>query len=120
YQEGLLPDLYRAMDVFVFAASGSQQGQRAILEAMASGRPVLALDVPGVEDLMTDGVEGLVARDVPGLAGALGRLRQDAALRARMGEAARRRALEFTAEKFAAQAIEFYERILSPLPPGEG
>jgi glycosyltransferase involved in cell wall biosynthesis len=120
YQEGLLPDLYRAMDVFVFAASGSQQGHRAILEAMASGLPVLALDVPGVEDLMTDGVEGLVARDVPGLAAALARLRQDTALRARMGAAARQRALGFSAERFAAQAVPFYESILSPLPPGEG
>ncbi|MGH9364918.1 MAG: glycosyltransferase, partial [Thermoanaerobaculia bacterium] len=62
--------------------------------------------------LMTDGVEGLVARDVPGLARALERLRQDAALRTRMGAAARRRALEFTAEKFAAQAIAFYETVL--------
>jgi glycosyltransferase involved in cell wall biosynthesis len=36
YQDESLPLFYRAMDVFLFTASGSQQGQRAILEAMAS------------------------------------------------------------------------------------
>jgi glycosyltransferase involved in cell wall biosynthesis len=112
YQEEALPDLYRGMDVFLFSASGSQQGQRAILEAMASGLPVVALPVPGVLDLLTDGVEGIVANDVAGLSAALQRLRSDEALRRRLGEAARRRALDFAAERFAAQAIEFYESVL--------
>lgn len=112
YQEEALPDLYRGMDAFLFTASGSQQGQRAILEAMASGLPVVALPVPGVADLLRDGVEGIVAPDVPGLTAALRRLRENDGLRRRMGEAARERALAFTAEKFAAQAIAFYEAIL--------
>jgi glycosyltransferase involved in cell wall biosynthesis len=112
YQEEILPALYRSMSVFVFTASGSQQGQRAILEAMASGLPVVARAVPGVEDLVTDGVEGFVAADVPGLTAALGRLAQDEGLRRRMGEAARRRAEQFTAERFAARAIPFYEAAL--------
>jgi glycosyltransferase involved in cell wall biosynthesis len=110
------------MDVFLFTASGSQQGQRAILEAMASGLPIVALPVPGVADLLTDGVEGIVANDAAGLAGALRRLREDDGLRRRLGEAARRRALEFTALKFAARAIAFYESVLrasSAARPGE-
>jgi glycosyltransferase involved in cell wall biosynthesis len=112
YQEQILPGLYRSMSVFLFTASGSQQGQRAILEAMASGLPVAALAVPGVEDLLTDGVEGLVAADGPGLTAALRMLMDDEGLRLRMGEAARRRAEQFTAAKFAAQAIPFYEAVL--------
>lgn len=121
YQEDTLPDLYRAMDVFLFTASGSQQGQRAILEAMASGLPVVALPLPGVPDLLTDGVEGIVANDVAGLTAALERLRSDESLRRRMGEAARKRALDFSAERFAAEAIPFYEKVLSvPSPGGEG
>jgi len=121
YQEESLPDLYRAMSVFLFTASGSQQGQRAILEAMASGVPVVALPVPGVQDLLTDGVEGIVANDVPGLSDALKRLRSDEGLRRRLGEAARRRAFDFAAGKFASQAIAFYENVLSvPSPSGRG
>ncbi len=109
YQDERLPEFYRAMDAFLFTASGSQQGQRAILEAMASGLPVAALDVTGVRDLVTDGVEGFVTANVPELARALAKLSGDSPLRARMGEAARTRALNFTAARFAAEAERFYD-----------
>jgi len=108
YQDEPLPEFYRAMDAFLFTASGSQQGQRAVLEALASGLPVAALDVPGVRDFVTDGVEGFVATSVPELSRALAKLSADAPLRARMAEAARRRALDFTASHFAAEAMRFY------------
>ena len=85
YADEDLPELYRAMDVFLFPASGSEQGQRALLEAMASAVPVVALDVPGVRDLVTDGREGFVVTASSDLAEALERLRKEPALRARMG-----------------------------------
>ena len=113
YQEEALPSFYRAMDVFLFAGSGSQQGQRAILEAMATGVPVVALPVPGVRDLVTEGAEGLIARDAEGLTAALRWLAADPALRARMADAARRRALAFTGAAFAPAARALYERVLS-------
>jgi glycosyltransferase involved in cell wall biosynthesis len=113
YQEENLADFYRAFDVFLLPASGSDQGQRAILEAMASGLPVVALDLPGVPDLVTDGVEGLIARDAAGLTAALRRLLEDSPRRAEMGRRARERALEFSASKFAEKAIPFYEAALS-------
>lgn len=113
YQDEALPDFYRSMDVFLFTASGSQQGQRAILEAMATGLPVVALPVPGVRDLVADGVEGLVAEDVPGATAALRRLAAEPELRARMGEAARRRALGFGGAGFASAARDFYGRVRS-------
>jgi glycosyltransferase involved in cell wall biosynthesis len=112
YQEDALPDLYRSWDIFLFTASGSDQGHRAILEAMASGLPVVALDIPGVRDLMTDGEEGLIAADVPGLSRALSKLAGSGQLRREMGAKARQRALAFTAERFAEKAKRFYEEIL--------
>lgn len=112
YQEDALPDLYRSWDIFLFTASGSDQGHRAILEAMASGLPVVALDIPGVRDLMTDGEEGLFAADVPGLSRALSKLAGSRQLRREMGAKARQRALAFTAERFAEKAKKFYEEIL--------
>jgi glycosyltransferase involved in cell wall biosynthesis len=120
YQEDALPDLYRSWDVFLFTASGSDQGHRAILEAMASGLPVAALDIPGVRDLMTDGEEGFIAKDVEALSRALATLAGSEELRREMGARARQRALGFTAEHFAETATKFYKAILSPLPPGEG
>ena len=113
YQEDALPDLYRSWDVFLFTASGSDQGHRAILEAMASGLPVVALDIPGVRDLMTDGEEGFIAADVEGLSRALLKLAGSEERRREMGAKARQRALAFTAERFAEKAKKFYEEILT-------
>jgi glycosyltransferase involved in cell wall biosynthesis len=112
YQEDALPDLYRCWSIFLFAASGSDQGQRAILEAMASGLPVVALDVPGVRDLMTDGEEGIVVSDGKALAQALARLAGSEETRRRMGEKARRRALAFTADHFVERARAWYEGLM--------
>jgi glycosyltransferase involved in cell wall biosynthesis len=61
YREKALPDLYAAMDIYVFAAPGSDWGHRAITEAQACGRPVVAVSHPGVEDLIEDGVSGRLA-----------------------------------------------------------
>jgi glycosyltransferase involved in cell wall biosynthesis len=113
YQEEILPELYRLWDVFLFTASGADQGQRAILEAMASGVPVVARDLPGVRDLVTDGREGAIATDCAGLGPALRRLAESDGLRRRCAEAGRARAMEFTAAKFAERAISFYEAVLS-------
>jgi glycosyltransferase involved in cell wall biosynthesis len=112
YQEEALPDLFRLWDAFLFTASGSDQGQRAILEAMSSGVPVVALDLPGVRDLVTDGAEGFVVRDTTGIAAALGRLAENTSLRRAMAERGRVRALDFTPEKFVATALPFYVEIL--------
>jgi glycosyltransferase involved in cell wall biosynthesis len=112
YQEEELPALYRAMDVFLFTASGSDQGQRSILEAMASGLPIVALDLPGVRDLVTEGEQGFVAKDLDGLASGLRRLAEDSELKVRFGRRARTRAMEFAPPKFAARAREFYEAML--------
>lgn len=112
YAEDALPELYRAMDVFLFPASGSEQGQRAILEAMASGVPVVALDVPGVRDLVTHEDEGIVVSNYADLAPALERLRRDTAERQEIGERGRARALRFGAVSFAAAARDFYARLL--------
>ncbi len=112
YQEDALPDLYRCWDIFLFAASGSDQGQRAILEAMASGLPVAALGVPGVRDLMADGEEGIIAADGKALAQAVARLAGSEETRRRMGEKARRRALAFVADRFAENAKAWYEGLM--------
>jgi glycosyltransferase involved in cell wall biosynthesis len=113
YQEEALPDLYRSWDVFLFTASGSEQGQRAILEAMACGLPVVARDVPGVRDLMTDGEEGFVVAGEEQMVGALMRLAESAEMRRAMGEKARERSLGFTAADFVEKAEQFYNRVLT-------
>jgi glycosyltransferase involved in cell wall biosynthesis len=79
---------------------------------MASGLPVVSLDLPGVRDLVTDGREGFVAGSVEELSERLGRLVRSPELRVQMSGHARQRALDFTAERFAERAKEFYEEVV--------
>ncbi len=52
-----LIDAYHAMDVFVFASQSETQGL-VLTEAMAAGVPVVAVDAPGVREVVEDGVNG--------------------------------------------------------------
>jgi glycosyltransferase involved in cell wall biosynthesis len=66
------------------------------LEAMASGRAIVATTVDGIPDAVADGETGLLVPpdDPTALAHALGRLLEDQALRARLGAAGQRAATE--------------------------
>lgn len=75
-------------------------------EAMAYGRPVVASAVGGLLEAVEDGVTGLLvpAGDAGALRSALERLLDDPALRARLGEAGRRRAAELFSHESATRA----------------
>jgi glycosyltransferase involved in cell wall biosynthesis len=74
-------------------------------EAMAYGRPVVASAVGGLLDAVEDGVTGLLVPpgDAPALRSALERLLGDPVLRARLGEAGRRRAGELFSHESATR-----------------
>ncbi|WP_417331020.1 glycosyltransferase [Halomonas cupida] len=50
-------DAYHAMDVFAFASCSETQGM-VVAEAMAAGLPVVALEAPGVREVVEDGCNG--------------------------------------------------------------
>ena len=52
-----LRNLYRAFDVFVFASQSETQGI-VLAEAMAAGVPVVAVDAPGVREIVRDRING--------------------------------------------------------------
>ncbi len=84
-------------------------------QAMAYGRPVVATRVGGLADAVVDGETGLLVEpgDVEGLRAALERLLGDPALRARLGAAARERALaRFGLDRSARALLEVYEQAL--------
>lgn len=73
YRDEALPALYAMMDVAVFVGAGSDHGHRMISEAQGCARPVVAVGLPGVRDLVEHGVTGLVADpEPPALAAAVG------------------------------------------------
>jgi glycosyltransferase involved in cell wall biosynthesis len=60
YREDDLPEVLAALDVFVLLAPGSEGSCRAVLEAMAVGRPVVAARVGALRDTVLDGETGLL------------------------------------------------------------
>jgi glycosyltransferase involved in cell wall biosynthesis len=115
-----LPDLYRAADLFVLPAVHDRRGNvdglpNVILEAMASGLPVVASGISGIPLAVTDGDNGLLVpeRDPRALGRALRRLLADRPLALKMGERGRRRAeAELTWEAVAARYRMAYETLL--------
>jgi len=61
YQDGGLVPHFRAMDVLLFTAAGSDEGHRATTEAMACGTPVAAWPLPGIPELLGDLSHDLVS-----------------------------------------------------------
>ncbi len=88
---------------------------KALLEACASGRPIVTTDVPGCRDVVRDEVNGLLARvrDAADLADKLARLVTDPELRRRMGAAGRVSAeLNFSSERSAEQTLDIYRELI--------
>ncbi|RPF71172.1 glycosyltransferase family 4 protein [Aurantiacibacter spongiae] len=82
--------------VFVLPSFYREGLPRTILEALATGRPVITTDMPGCRDAIEPGENGLLVppRDARALERAMQTLMDDPARVARMGDAARRTAVE--------------------------
>jgi glycosyltransferase involved in cell wall biosynthesis len=97
-----------------------------IVEAWACGRPVVSGDFPGVEDVVRDGVDGLVVPvTADAVARALVRLLADEAARTAMGAAGRDRvrremSWERVADLVEAGYREVLDRRATPAGPGGG
>jgi sugar transferase (PEP-CTERM/EpsH1 system associated) len=109
-----VPELMRAMDVFVLP-SINEGISNTILEAMATGRPVVAGRAGGNPELVVDGLTGALydPGDPEGLATAVEQYVQQADLRQAHGEAARRRVVEqFSLDAMVNRYSEFYDDVL--------
>jgi glycosyltransferase involved in cell wall biosynthesis len=116
---GHLPGANRLMaGLDVFALSSRMEGiSLALLEAMAARRPVVATDVGGTREVVTEGVSGLlVPPESPDrLRAALQKLRGDGGLAARLGEAARRAVEDsYDARKTGEQVADLYREVIAP------
>ncbi len=107
-----LAGAYRSASVFVLP-SVEEGLALVILEAMASGLPVVVTPNTGAEDLMTHGREGLIvpARDPDALSRALRALYEDDDRRRAMGEAAADRARAWTWDAYGERIVRLYEQL---------
>jgi glycosyltransferase involved in cell wall biosynthesis len=133
-----LPGLYRRAAVFVLptverTCYGRLVGVTellglSVLEAMASGTPVIASRTGGLPEVVRDGETGFLITpgDVSQLRDRIDQLLRDPALARRMGEHARARVLdEFTWDQTAARCLAAYAELLAEsttatVTPGQG
>jgi glycosyltransferase involved in cell wall biosynthesis len=113
-----LIDAFHALDIFAFASQTETQGM-VLTEAMAAGKPVVALDGPGVRDVVRDRVNGrLVSLEhrqifAHALAWVAVRTSRERTL---LAAAARRTAEQFSMPRQAQRALELYQSLLEAAP----
>ncbi len=108
------PSYFTAADIYCAPNTGKESFGVILLEAMASGRPVVATAIDGFRQVITDGVEGLLTppRDEAQMAAALARLLDDAQLRRQLGERGRLVAERYAWPLVADRVLSVYESAL--------
>jgi len=113
-------------DVFCSPATGQESFGIVLLEAMAAGTPVVCSDIHGYKGVVHRGEQALLVppKDSDALAEALRTLLQDPAMRARMAQSGRERAVQYSWENITAKVDDYYGFVIrrlaaqGALPPG--
>ncbi len=115
-----LIDAYHAIDTFVFASRTETQGM-VLTEAMAAGKPVVAIDAPGIREVVRDRQNGRLidSEDAEAFAEALREVARSSPEQKRAhSQAARATAQAFSMQKCARRLVEVYGKVLDREPPG--
>ncbi len=116
-----LLNAYAAMDCFVFASQTETQGI-VLAEALAAGNPVIALEGPGVREILVDGKNGflLPAEASPAeFAESLAKLLDDADTFEACSKAARASAEPYATSVCAERVLACYEQLTAEHEPAE-
>jgi len=108
-----MPQVYASASIFCLPTTYGEGVPTALIEAAACGRALVASDIPGCREVVTDGENGLLVppKDAAALAEAIRRLLEDAPLRQRLAQAARQTAVErFSAQQVNAETWQVYQR----------
>jgi glycosyltransferase involved in cell wall biosynthesis len=108
--------LVKACDISISASLFGEATQKAVIEAMHLGNPMIITDIPGNRGMVEDGVSGYVipSADAEALAAALLKLYNSQELRETMGIQARKHITAFLSiERSVSEYDAFYKRIAS-------
>jgi phosphatidylinositol alpha-mannosyltransferase len=105
-----LPKYYQAADIFCAPAVGKESFGIVLLEAMASGTPLVASNIDGFRSVVDDDVQGILVKpkDSMALCSALLRLAEHPELRASMAKKGLIHVEQFRSDKIASEVLEFY------------
>lgn len=107
-----LVNVYYSADLFVFSSLTETQGL-VITEAMAAGLPVVAVRASGVQDMVDDGVNGILTNlDMDELADAICRVLEDEVLYHHLKKNALLKAESLSARSMALKLEALYEQLL--------
>ena len=115
YQEDIAK-VWAGSTIAVLPTTYGEGVPKALIEAAACGRPIIATDVPGCREIVRPGESGLLvpARDTDALVEAIRRLARDPALRRSMGEKGREHAAGgFSEETVVERTMALYDSLLS-------
>ena len=120
--DAAMPELYRRADVLCAPSLGPETAGVTLLEGMASGAVVVASRLPGYDEVVDDGVDGLLVapRKPRVLAAALRRLLDEPQLAADLAREGLRRVRRYDWERVVGEIEEVYEEVAArrrqPLP----
>lgn len=111
-----LPEVYRSLDVLVVPSistpSWTEQFGRVVVEAMASGVPVIVSDAGALPEVVGDAGIVVPEADACALARAIGRLRDEPAIRSELRDRGLRRARTYSWARIAADQASLYRRVV--------
>ena len=115
-----LGDYLAIMDVFALPSYHEGFGG-VLVDAMGAGLPIVATEVGGIPEVVTDGENGLLVPpgDSAALARALGKLQKDPGLRRSLAEAGRARASAYTPERMTRRYLRLYGEVMRREGPGD-
>lgn len=108
----MLPRYYKSAHVFCAPSTGGESFGIVLVEAMASGLPIVASDIPGYASVVQHGKQGVLVepKNIEMLAMSLIRLLADSELRDKMSQEGREKAAQFSWKNVCQRVLDFYER----------
>jgi len=109
------PRYFKTAQVYCAPNTGAESQGIVLLEAMAAGIPIVASQIEGFAEVLSDGQEGLMVppRDSQGLSATLKRLLSDEEAGREMGKRGAATALRYSWDRVSGEILNYYEQVMN-------